>query len=220
MLMHIIDWFQYNYDWLISAFIQGVIAYHLFFLSLRISKRARLEHKERIKEKAEQLLTKIHREGINSEVYLVNINRYFKDYPENTEKGLSGYSHIKAEIKATRFNGIEFFCSTPEQVYISTTGLLTFKNTGKEAFKVFPVGLVPYEWIEHIDIDGDEYAFVPLFYCKYKGRIYWKPNWRRYLPFGYPYKKLIYYRESAVYREGSDPKGMKWRLVEQPILRK
>lgn len=215
------NWLFINYGWVISLFIQGFIAYHVFFLSKKLSSRARLEHKENIKQKAEELLSEIHRKKLNSEVYLVNINRYFKDYPSNKEKVFEGYSHIKAEIKSTRFDGVQFFCSMPEEVYRKQDGKLSFKGEQKEkVFNVFPVGVVPYEWIEYVDLRGDEYGYVPLFYCHFKGKIYWKRSWRRFLPFGYPYKELVYYRKSEVYHEGNDPADMKYRFVDEPISRK
>lgn len=223
ILQIIWDWFLRNYGWVVSLFIQGFIAYHVFFLSKKLSNRAKLEHKDRIKQKTEDLLSKIRRDGLRSKVYLVNINRYFKDYPSNEERKFDGYSHIRAEIKATRFDGIEFTCGI-SQVYRKEDGSLTFndkyKDSASETFKVLDVGIVPYEWIEYVDLEGDEYAYVPLFFTRFKGRIYWKRNWKRFLPSGYPYKRLAYYRESEVYHEGSDPVDMKWSLIYEPISRK
>ncbi len=214
----ITSWLSENYGWTISLLIQGFIAYHVFFLSKKLSSRARLEHKEKIKQKAEELLSEIHRKKLNSEVYLVNINRYFKDYPSNKEKIFEGYSHIKAEIKSTRFDGVQFFCSMPVEVYQKSDGKLSFKGEAKEkVFNAFPVGVVPYEWIEYVDLRGDEYGYVPLFYCHFKGKIYWKRSWRRFLPFGYPYKELVYYRQSEVYHKGSDPIDMKYHFIDEPI---
>ncbi len=190
------------------------IAYHIFFLSKKLSNQARLTHKDSIKEKAHDLLAKIVRNGIRRNVYLLNINRYFKDYPSNEEKLGSGYSYIKGEIKSTRYNGIEFFCEMPKQAYYTKGGEVTLKETDQEAFLIYPVGLIPYEWIDYIDLEGDEYEGTPLFYCKFKGRIYWKSWWRQLIPFGYPYKTLLYYRRSDVYREDSDPADMAWRSVD------
>lgn len=214
------NWLFANYGWVISLFIQGFIAYHVFFLSKKLSSRARLEHKENIKQKAEKLLSEIHSKKLNSEVYLVNINRYFKDYPSNKEKIFEGYSHIKAEIKSTRFDGVQFFCSMPVEVYQKADGKLSFKGEAKEKiFNAFPVGVVPYEWIEHVDLRGDEYGYVPLFYCHFKGKTNWN-FWKRLKFFGYPYKNLVYYRESEVYHEGNDPADMKYRFIDEPISKK
>lgn len=219
-LLSIKIWLFKNYDLLISLFIQIFIAYHVFFLSKKLSSRARLEHKEKIKQKAEELLSEIHSKKFNSEVYIVNINRYFKDYPSNKEKIFEGYSHIKAEIKSTRFDGIQFFCSMPVEVYKKANGKLSFKGEDKEkVFNAFPVGIVPYEWVEYIDLCGDEYGYVPLFYCHFKGKTNWN-FWKRLKFFGYPYKNLVYYRESEVYREGNDPADMKYRFIDEPIHKK
>lgn len=211
-------WLSDNLIGILGIIIGAFIAYHVFFLSQRLSSKAKLEHKEAIKQKVEELIAKIRREGLNSEVYLVNINRYFKDYPLNTDKLFGGYSHIKAEIKSTRFDGVQFFCSMPEQVYQKADGRLSFKGSESEkAFITFPVGIVPYEWIEYVDLHGDEHGYVPLFFCRFKGRIYWKHLWRRLFFSGYPYKEVVHYRESSVYRAGSDPVDMKYSFINETI---
>ena len=186
-----------------------------FFLSNRISNQSKLKHKDVIKNEAQNLLAKIYREKLRGKIYLVNTNRYFKDYPSNQEKLVSGYSHIRADIKATRYNGIEFFCSMPEQAYITKKGDISLKSSDSEkVFLVYPVGLVPYEWIEYVDSEGDEYGGVPLFYCKFGASIYWKSWWRKLIPFGYPYKSLVYYRKSELYSEGDNPVDMEWSHVD------
>lgn len=210
-------WFSENYGWAISLLIQVFIAYHVFFLSKRLSRRARLEHKEKIKFKADQLLSEIHRNKLRTDVYLVNVKRYFKDYPSNKEKMFEGYSHIRAGIKASRFDGIEFFSGMPIGIYQKADGRLSMTGADHEkVYNAFPVGIVPYEWIEHIDSSGDEFAYFPLIYCRFKGRTHWR-FWRRLLFFGFPYKHLIYYRLSDTYREGHDPTDMKYTLIQEPI---
>ena len=208
-----IDWLSENSIGVLQIIIGGFIAYHVFFLSKQLSNKAKLEHKERIKKKAEELKS-------GKEVYLVNVKRYFKDYPSNKERMFSGYSHIKAEMKTTRFDGIEFFCGIKE-IYRKPDGGLTLNSksekTAQEKIKVFEVGVIPYEWIEYVDLRGDEHGFVPLFFCYFKGKRYWKISLKRHLPFGYPYKEIIYYRESEVYHEGSDPIDMKFRFIDEPV---
>lgn len=156
-----------------------------------------------------------------TKVYLVNIDRYFRDYPFGKEKRFKGYTDIRVDIKTTRFNGIEFFCAMPREVYQRKDGALSFKGTYDEkVFNVLPVGIVPYEWIEHIDSEGDEYSNGPLFYCYFKGRTGWN-FWKRLLFFGYPYKKLIYYRlsENQDHNRNDHPNlnDMKYHLIDQEI---
>lgn len=211
-------WLDENYGGLFSLIIQSFIAYHVYFLSKKLSGTAKLQHKDHIKAISDEHLLEINKEGLNSEVYLVNIKRYFKDYPSNTEKRFEGYSHIRAEIKATRFDGIEFFSSPPIQVYKKQNGLLSFNGMELEkAFNVFPVGIIPYEWIDYVDLRGDEYAYVPLFYCHYNGRTHWK-FWRRLLFFGYPYKKIVYYKLNELYQEDRDPNDLRYWLVSEQIF--
>lgn len=100
------------------------------------------------------------------------------------------------------------------QTYYTKDSEVTLKNTDRESFLVYLVGLIPYEWIEYVDLEGDEYEGVPLFYCKFRGKIYWKSWWRRLIPFGYPYKYLTYYCKSDVYHKGSDPADMEWSCVD------
>jgi len=59
-----------------------------------------------------------------------------------------------------------------------------------------------------------------IFYCYFKGNRYWKKSLKRFLPFGYPYKEIIYYRESKVYHEGGDPVDMKYHFINEPITKK
>ena len=205
----------------ITGIIVGVfIAYHIFFLSKRLSNKAKLEHKEKIKQIADKLLLRMEQKRLRRKVYLVNINRYFKDYPSNDEKVFGGYSHIRADIKTTRFDGIEFFAEMPVDVFRKQNGKLSFKGSVEEkVFTVYPIGLVPYEWIEYIDIDGDEYSYLPLIYCKFKSRIYWKP-WKKFLSLGYPYKNIFYYKECNNHNKRNDSFDIKYELINEIISKK
>jgi hypothetical protein len=214
------DWFINNYTWVITLFVQGFIAYHVLILSKKLTIKGHLEHKDNIKTKAEKLLGKMFSEKLKRKVYLVNVKRYFKDYPANEEKRFEGYSHIAAEIKSTRYDGIEFFAEIPKQVYKKENGKLTFKTVGNEkAFLAYPVGIVPYEWIEHIDPVGDEYGYFPLFFCHFKGKSNWR-FWIRLLFFKYPYKQMVYYKKSNIYKEGNDPPDMEYLFIKEHISKR
>ena len=216
----IYDWFLNNYPWFLSLILQIFIAYHIFFLSKRLSKQGKLIHKEEMKRKADELLSKIRSEGINRKVYLVNLNRYFKDYPSNKEKLIGGYSHIGAEIKTTHYNGIEFFSEMQITIYQKANKELSFiKTDNSKVLTAIPVGLVPYDWIDYIDLDGDEYGGgIPLIFCKFKGEWLIK-LFKDFRIIRFPYKSTSYYKKSDVYHEG-DPLDMKYSLIQQPILKK
>jgi hypothetical protein len=216
----IVDWIKSNYGWALSLIIQSITAYHIYFLSRRISLNAKLGHKRKIKQKANKLLAGINRDNLNSEVYLVNVERYFKDYPSNKEKIFEGYSHLKAELKSTRYDGVEFFVEAPREVYKKSSGELSFNGVKSDkVFNVFPVGIVPYEWIEDIDDHGDEFSGVPLFYCYYRGKSNWN-FWKRLRFYKFPYKKILYYRIRETYQKNNDPFEMKYSYVSEKISNK
>ena len=169
--------------------------------------------------KTQEEFNRINKEEQAVEVHLVNTSRYYKDYPSNN-LNIHGYSHIKAELKSARFDGLEFFCSSPEYIYKRKDGKLTTKKEGNKLYyKAFPVGLVPYDWIDHIDIGGDEYGYVPQFFCSFKGSIYWKNSLFNKIFRGYPYSKIMYYIESDVFHSNNDPFIMKYMRIKEPILK-
>lgn len=211
------NWCLDNYQWLIGTAIGVVIAYHVYFLSRKLTNKDRLEHKEKIKLKADEIISEIVKEDLRRKVLLVNVNRYFKDYPSNVEK-ISGYSTISGEIKTTRYDGVEFFCSCPKAVYRKKDGTLSFKEEAgnTKEMVVFPVGIVPYDWIVHVDPEGDEFDYYPIFFTHFRGPVYWS-WWRKLIPFGYPYSKLVYYRKSENYHKGGDPVDMEYIQVHEKI---
>lgn len=105
-------------------------------------------------------------------------------------------------------------------VYKKEDGELTFKEIpGKEReMVVFAVGLVPYHWVVHVDPEGDEFDYRPIFYVHFKGNVYWS-WWRRMIPFGYPYSKLLYYRETEQYDGDRHSTDMKYIQVRKKISR-
>jgi hypothetical protein len=114
---------------------------------------------------------------------LVNVRRYEEDYLAPNEKNRHGYVELRAELKAVRFNGVEFFERMPQPAYYDESENLTLRETGTPAFNVYPVGLVPYTWIEFVDIRGDEFRYSPIFYVQFKGKS------------KYPYSHITYYKK-------------------------
>lgn len=191
------------------------IAYHIYYLSKSIDYKQKLKHKEEIRKKANKILGRIRNENVNSEVYLINIDRYYKDYPQNEEKR-GAYSHLKAEIKTTNFRGVEFFSISPISLYRKNNGNLTKKEIqNSEVLNAFPVSTVPYSWIEDIDPTGDEFNGCPLFFVKYKGRSFWG-FWKRFGLYKHPYSKTDYYELNPNYKK-TQPSFMKYRLIEEKI---
>lgn len=202
------NWFAENAVGLLSIIIGGFIAYHVYFLSKKLDLRDKLSNKNNLRKQVEALLTRIAK-GIRRDVELVNCKKYEKHYPNDNEFNEDGYTYLRADLKALRFDGVEFFCSMTQSVYKKSDGSLSFSTESpsqEEYLRVFPVGIIPYSWIEFIDERGDEFSYRPQFFTNFEG------------PKKSPYKYIIYYKESPVYHEGNDPLDMKYMKVDELIL--
>ena len=184
----------------IGITVSVIVAFSVLYLTKKLGFRDKMDHAQKIRNQVNELLVDI-RKGLNREVLLLNVKKYTAHYPQNNEKNWQGYTCMKAELKTIRFNGISFFADIKE-LYIDEKGKYTLAKTQKKAdFNVFKVGIIPYEWIELINPEGDEYDYIPIFFTYFKGR---KKS---------PYHKFDYYKESEHYRKGHDPIDMKFERV-------
>jgi hypothetical protein len=197
-----ICWILNNLIGIVGILVGGFIAYHVYFLSKRLDLKDKLTHKDQIRKRVEPLLYEI-RKGISSKCELINVKKYLTHYPHTNDESRHGYTYFGGELKALRFDGIEFFCGVKE-LYKTPTNEFSLDKDGNErlSFNVFEVGVIPYEWIEYVDPRGDEFSYRPQFFARFKGLH------------KTPYKYLNYYIESDTYNEGSDPMDMKWRSIE------
>lgn len=195
------NWFVNNIVGILGIIVGGFIAYHVFFLSKKINLKEELNHRSKLKKDIEPLLNKI-RNGTSSRVELINVKKYRTHYPDSNNLDTDGYTYIGAELKALKFDGVEFFCGIRD-VYKNSDGKLTFQkeNAVKQDFNVYEAGVIPYKWIEYIDIDGDEYSYRPQFFVRFSGKD------------KYPYKYLLYYVENKTLNE-KYPTEFKWRMIE------
>lgn len=200
-----LSWLIQNVVGIAGIIVGGFIAYHVFFLSRRLGLTEKLAHRESIQKAMEPLLTWIQRNGQARTVELLNTKKYIKYYPHNNEENKDGYTYLKAELKGYRFDGVEFFSESPKAVYEKTDGIysLTKQTPDQEqSFVVYPVGLIPYEWIKFVEPRGDDTAWRPQFFVDFKGHK------------KYPYLATEYYVESDTYHGNSDPFVMKYRRVD------
>ena len=196
-------WLLNNLIGIIGIVIGSFIAYHVYFLSKKLGLKDKLTHKDDIRKRVEPIIAEI-RKGKDSDTELVNVKKYFTNYPNTNQKNRHGYTYLKGELKALKFDGVELFCGVRE-VYRKKNGVLILKKEYgaiREIFNILEAGIIPYEWIEYINQRGDEFGYRPQFFTKFNGKD------------KSPYKYLIYYIESNIYREDSDPMDMKWKLVD------
>lgn len=198
-----ICWLLDNIIGILGIIVSGFVGYHVYFLSKKLEAKDKLTHKDAIRKNVEPLLRRIRYDGISSKIELVNIKKYFSHYPKTNKLNKDGYTYLGAELKALRFDGIEFFCAVRE-VYKNSNGVLSLKkekDSVQQDYNVFEVGVIPYDWIEYVDVGGDEFSYRPQFFTKFNGIK------------KFPYKYLVHYKESETYQKG-DPVDMKWVTIE------
>lgn len=166
------------------------VAYHVYSLSKQQSFRERFTRRESIQKQVEELLYKI-RNGINSKVELINVAKYDTHYPANNEKNRHGYTYLGAELKGYHFAGVEFFCEVIEAYKIESNNFSKKRiSADQTSTNILMAGVIPYEWIESVDLRGDDTSYRPQFYTHFKGKQ------------KAPYKTFRYYlRDSDIFTE-------------------
>jgi hypothetical protein len=199
------NWLIQNVVGIAGIVIGGVIALLVFFLSRRLGLTDKLSHRTNVQKTMEPLTDWIQKTGQARTVELINTKKYLKYYPQSNVETKDGYTYLKTELKGYRFDGVEFFCEMPKSVYEKADGEYSLSKQDPnqaQAFVVYPVGLIPYEWIRYVEPRGDDTAWRPQFFTDFKGS-------RKS-----PYKSIEYYVESDTYYGSSDPFVMKYRRVD------
>lgn len=93
------------------------------------------------------------------------------EYPENNydkKKGISTY--FKAEYKGLYHRGIEVFIQGWQTIKQDENGNWNFCDYKDEgAVKVIPGARIPFDFISHIDWQGDEFHLLPIIFCRFDG---------------------------------------------------
>lgn len=153
---------------LASVLLGVFVAYHVYLLQKKVSISDKLKHREAMRRIVEKRAGDIRNRQLNSEVMIVNIKRYENDYVSENTKNKDGYVERRSELKGARYDGVEFFDSIHE-VFIKKNGQYTINETENGAgFQVYRAGVIPYDWIKHINLGGDEFRYSPIFFTEYK----------------------------------------------------
>ena len=152
------------------AIVSVIVAIITLFVTIHIAKvipeRDKLEHRKQIKETVSKLAHQM-KGGRNHMCKLIDIDRFDKLYPRNFNSR-NRQSYFKAELDGADIHGVVFVDKnvgvnkTVQGYYIATRG--------ESEFIADRCGLIPYEWIIEIDINGDEIDSSPVLYCKFKKR--------------------------------------------------
>jgi len=145
-----------------------VVSVVLYVLGRRLDFRSRMHRWDELRATARRLLPEVSDDHV-PEVVLINARRYEREYDGGYSTNRHGELQLKAEFFAVRHNGIEFFCEPPRATWLDAGGRRTLRETSRRAPNTLTAGFVPFEYVEHINLDGDEYRGKPIFYVRFKG---------------------------------------------------
>lgn len=200
-----------NYNWIIGLIIQGFIAYHIYVLSKKTSKKEELSNIKYLKEETKSIISEAYSsKGSRKKIIIIDVKQINK-YPD------TGYT--AGSIKDANYEGVEVFLPEIHKIYLNKHDKLTLKERNNEFYcEVQVVGIIPYKWIEYIEPHGDEYNSCALrIFCKFKKhnphiklnfhKDYLKLKGLKYLfrinfCYSSPYNKFVYYKKNPNYIEG------------------
>lgn len=155
---------------LIGIAISSFIAYHIYYLSKRMTFKDRWQHRKNVEAKVKQLQSEIWYKNRRNKIYLVDINTY-EYYPGATPNGR--LSHISGGLKECYLGGV--IIERHEQILL--------KDGNGNTQKAVKFGIIPYDWIVDIDMDGDSTNSSALIYCYFKNNKGQKDEATKYTPF-------------------------------------
>jgi len=108
----------------------------------------------------------------------------------------------------------------PREVYRWENWKLYFKGPKKaiEKIKVYPIWIVPYENIDYIDFNWDEYNNSPLIFCKFNKYELFIRSFPKVF-YKFPYYKIVYYIENVNYDEKNDPYDFRYMQLWEKIYK-
>jgi hypothetical protein len=141
-----------------------------------------LKRRQELKNEFQRKLPPRNTSGVHCEAIIRDLGR-MDSYPDTDtgDKGISPW--FKVEIKGLYHRGVEAFISSPRYVLQDEDGRWEFTKYEDDPRKVvaYPVGRIPFDLIEYVDWEGDEYYPYPHIYCRFKG------------PRGSPYEEIPFF---------------------------
>lgn len=167
---------------LLGIIIGVIVALYVHKLSQQQKFNERFAKRQLIQKQIDDLLYRI-RNGGSSKVELINLAKYDTHYPTINNKTRHGCTYLGAELKNYYYLGVEFFCGIIT-AYELSENKYSRKQLSKDQKEInlHMTGIVPYEWIESIDLRGDDTTTRPQFYSHFNGK---KKS---------PYSSISYYR--------------------------
>lgn len=138
----------------------------------------RVHHREKLRKEFEEEIYRCRRDNLRKDVIIRHVNR-LDQYPDvKDEKGISPW--FKLGLLDTYHGGIKVALRWVELVaegdYLRVPD---FTSGERGDVKAVLMGNIPYDFIESINVGGDEYYYLPHIYCHYAHK-------------GEPYERLYY----------------------------
>jgi hypothetical protein len=153
----------------ISLCIGTAVTIIVYRLSRKLDFRTRMQTRDELRGLVRTFAYDTENRGHNPEVRVVNADRYERDYDGGNKFTRHGHVQLRAEYLGLRHNGIALIKEI-KSTWLDAEGRRVLRRTDTPAENVLEVGLVPFENIEHIDPDGNEYGHVPIIYARFRGR--------------------------------------------------
>ena len=193
-----LSWLVEHLFEILSIGISSFIAYHIFFLSKKLTLKDKMRHRDEIKNKVQLKLDDIIHNGHDRKCELVNIKLYPERYTNDIKYTKHGYPYDGGELKGFAFDGVEFFQNTYKTYKTKDNKITLDPKKGEYYENLLVAGVVPYEWIEYVDLSGNEFTNRTLFFVHFKGKD------------KIPYKYHKYYRVNRGYEAGNQPPSFQW----------
>ena len=155
--------------------------------------RQKIELRQKWKPRFEQHIRDQFARKLRSDVIIRDVRRVdqYPDTKEN-EKGISAW--FRVGLVGTYHRGILVAFQWNELVEVGE-GEFRFLEYDKDnqetkdgALKVLQIGMIPFENIEEVDFEGDEYYNYPHIYCHFANK-------------GEPYERIAYFTQNQLFED-------------------
>ena len=144
----------------------------------------RVHHHDALRKQFEEEIQRCRREKLRKDVIIRHVNR-LDDYPNSKEtKGISPW--FKVGLLDTYHKGIKVGLGW-EGLVRGTKGLrkADYKEGERRELTAMLMAEIPYDFIESMNVDGDEYYYLPHIFCHFAHN-------------GEPYERLFYAQEEEI----------------------
>lgn len=152
----------------VSLIVGTTVTIIVYRLSRKLDFRTRMHTNDELRAVVREFAREMHDKGLNTDVLILNADRYERDYDGGNRFTRHGWVQLASEYIDLRQDGIALLAKVLPS-WIDETGRRVLYETSMPADNVLKVGHVPFDWVEHIHPDGNDYKNAPLLYVHFMG---------------------------------------------------